>query len=198
MEVQDKQRRTHAICLQLAARLFAKHAGGQINLKSDEFKKRIQLISSESDVNQAAVTSAFAKVLTEVALLPVRAARIELMIERGETKLTQDPGSIVKSELAVFKELCIELLNEYEPGKFTVYDKAFGMLVMDLATDLEFPPREVGLAMIEVYSSAERRHLEDVLDALLGEWAAQQKRPANDIAAKENPPEVNVVPIAAE
>lgn len=168
-DVQAQMRHDHAVCMLMAAYVYAEHEKGRVMLDSEAFRNRMQTIKDESDVDFKFVTSAFAQIVRTMGSIQCRAACAALGEPAPSIALTQLTGSIVKTETAVFKEVCIEFMLEHDRDKFIVYDRGFELMLERIAADLgsEFDIRKIANTMIEVYVSAEHRHLREVAEKAL-------------------------------
>lgn len=168
-DVQEHMRHEHAVCMMMAAYVYAEHVKGDIRLDPELFRKRMQAVKEESDLDFKFVSGAFEQIIQTMGCVQFRAACASLGQKGPEIVLTKLTGSIVKSQTAVFKEVCVELMLEHDRGKFVVHDRGFVSMLERITADLgpNFDPRRIVSTMIDVYIAAEHRHLCEVAERAL-------------------------------
>lgn len=154
MEQQERMRRDHAIGRVCAALLLTKHVHGQLCLNSEFFQSRMSQIGGAIDVGPEHVISAFSKVTHTAVSIAFRPAGEGLVHTEHKTRLPEECGTDIQSELAVFRELCTELLLEFEGGKFSVNSEDFQVLVRQITDWLGFHTQEVTRGVLDIYTHA--------------------------------------------
>lgn len=170
LRVQMRMRREHLVCKVFAAMLLLEHKGGSVDLTSDAVKNRIEKISKSSSIKHQLVLDAFYQASVMASAISFRSVAVEMTHERRALKLDPETrGSFFKTDLSVFRELCIELLLECEPGKFNLAGQDFDARVARIVEELleiRVNPAEVVRALHDVYRLTFDRHLEELEKAL--------------------------------
>jgi len=176
-DVQEHMRHEHAVCMLMAAYVYAEHVKGDIRLDPELFRSRMQAVKEESDLDFKFVSGAFEQIIHTMGCIQFRAACAALGQKGPEIGLTKLTGSIVKSQTAVFKEVCVELMLEHDRGKFVVHDRGFVSMLQRITKDLgsNFDPRKIASTMMDVYIAAEHRHLCEVAEEALKTFAADSE-----------------------
>lgn len=174
-DVQEQMRHDHAVCMLMAAYVYAEHFKGDIHLDPGLIRRRMQSVKDQSDLDMKYVSGAFAQLIQAISCIQFRTACAELEQDGPEIPLTKLTGSVVKTQTAVFREVCVEFMLEHDRGKFVVHDRGFVLMLQRIASDLGpgFDPRKIASTMIDVYLSAEHRHLQEVAEKAL--TAVQEK-----------------------
>lgn len=157
-------RREHPIARVCAALLLTKHQKNHLSLESDYLKSRKETIAqavASDDVERKYVVSAFSHVLHTALSIAAYDPNEEGCYNEHETRIPNEKcATLIRGELAVFKEFCIELLLEFEKGKFSVDREQFNLLATQAADWLAGLDREeVLLCIFQIYAGAMFRYM---------------------------------------
>lgn len=162
-------RREHPIARVCAALLLTKHQKNHLSLESDYLKSRKEKITqavASDDVERKYVVSAFSHVLHTALSIAAYDPNEEGCYNEHETRIpTEKCATLIRSEIAVFKEFCIELLLEFEKDdkdEFSVDRTQFRLLVSQAADWLAALDREeIMLCIFQIYAAAMFRHMSE-------------------------------------
>ena len=157
-------RREHPIARVCAALLLTKHQKNHLSLESDYLKSRKETIAqavASDDVERKYVVSAFSHVLHTALSIAAYDPDEEGCYNEHETRIPNEKcATLIRGELAVFKEFCIELLLEFEKGKFSVDREQFNLLATQAADWLAGLDRAAVLLFIfQIYAGSNFRYM---------------------------------------